>query len=810
MKQITLPFLFAFIMPLTLFPQWTNRYPKVEGLSHHVYLEGFELPILNAGPMDPAPSPNGNEVAFAARGWLWLLNMESGTAKRITKRAAMDSRPEWSPDGNQIVFVRDDGRDTRIILLDLESEKERILADEDAIDLDPYFSPNGKYIYYASAVRGPLDIWQIDPDTGEKKRLTGDRGMERRPIALPSGDYLIYLNKMGRKSGSYNSIELFDLDSGYATPLVEYHIASQSDMTISPDGFYMAYTWPHEGGYELRVMDIATPNTSVLLTRSQGLPLAPAFSHDGQWVYYAEADESEQMVMKRISIYGGQPQNVEVNQWNWGTGTGKLKIKSKVDGEIAPVRLNILDADGHPVIPEAGIVRFDGQNGRVFFYSPGEIEVIGTPGEWTVSSVQGFTTPEISRKATIEANKTTALTLDLQQVWNPKNNGWYSGDNHFHLNYGGTYRLDPEDIILDAGGEGLDVMFPLLANLHNRFLQQELRGWKHAGPPIISFGQEVRSHFLGHVALIGARDLFWPWIWGPYYQVYSRDDRPNAAALRFARAQGGLGGYVHPVVIRDPFAGDGARSVPINLVADAVLGETDLIEVACLWTDEIGTGTLWHKILSLGISVTPSAGSDVMNDYYHTMAVGATRVYVKPEGPLTIESYLRALKEGKSFVSNGPLIEFTVEGKEPGQVINSDGEKAKWNLQVHTAVPVDTIEILVNGKIIWRNKSGAKAGSKTYRGAIAVPPGGWVAARVYGGTTKWPFMDSYPFAESSPVWFNKVGSTDPSAAKQAARDLLQVLDVSEQRLKKGYGKAPIPNLRRHFAEARKKLKEITE
>ena len=50
--------------------QWTNRYPKVEGYRHHVYLEGFELPILSSGPMDPAPSPDGKVIAFSARGWL--------------------------------------------------------------------------------------------------------------------------------------------------------------------------------------------------------------------------------------------------------------------------------------------------------------------------------------------------------------------------------------------------------------------------------------------------------------------------------------------------------------------------------------------------------------------------------------------------------------------------------------------------------------------------------------------------------------------------------------------------------------------
>ena len=46
--------------------QWTNHYPKVDGFGHHVYLEGFELPVLNSGPNYPAISPDGRTIAFSA------------------------------------------------------------------------------------------------------------------------------------------------------------------------------------------------------------------------------------------------------------------------------------------------------------------------------------------------------------------------------------------------------------------------------------------------------------------------------------------------------------------------------------------------------------------------------------------------------------------------------------------------------------------------------------------------------------------------------------------------------------------------
>ena len=57
--------------------QWTNRYPRVDGTGHHVYLEGYELPTMNVGPTSPAVSPDGSKVAFSARGWIWVLDVQT-------------------------------------------------------------------------------------------------------------------------------------------------------------------------------------------------------------------------------------------------------------------------------------------------------------------------------------------------------------------------------------------------------------------------------------------------------------------------------------------------------------------------------------------------------------------------------------------------------------------------------------------------------------------------------------------------------------------------------------------------------------
>ena len=786
--------------------QWTNRYPKVEGYGHHVYLEGFELPLLTSGPMDPAPSPDGEHVAIAVRGWIWLLDPESGVATQLTTGPGVDSRPAWSPDGSRLAFVRDDSEDTDLVVRSMTDGTEETVVSTDAIDLDPRFGPDGTSLYYVSADSGSIDLWRADLSNGTRTRLTTSGQLARTPIPTPDGSAVVFVEKTtGTAPDEIVHLALNeDGTPGERTVLAKEHIASQADLTLAPDGRTLAYTWPHESGFELRLLATDGPTSSVRLAGDETRPLAPAFSADGTHVWFAVPTENESTALRRVPTAGGPVEDITVRAWEWQQEPGTVRIRSRIDGETAPARLSVTDGSGHPAVPDAGMIRFDGSTGRVFYYSPGVMQVTVPPGETTVSAVQGLTTPEATATVRVESGETTEVVLDLSPVWNAGGAGWASADHHFHLNYGGPYVLAPSDLQADMRGENLDIGSPLLANLHDRFLDQHLWGYEDdPEPPIIEFGQEIRSHFLGHLKLLGTDDLFWPWVWGPYYQVYGDDDRTNAQALKHAHQQGALGGYVHPVVVRDAFTEKGARTVPIELVADAVLGHVDLIEVGCMWTDEIGTAGLWHRLLSLGLPTRASAGSDVMNNYYRTMAVGATRVYVRHDGSVSYDTHLEGLREGRSFVTNGPMLDVQINEARPGEVV--DPGPAQWSLDLHSAVPVDSVTVFVNGNAAWTGTGLDTAGSRTYDGQLNLPDGGWVTVRAHGGESRWPMMDSYPFAETNPIWIGAIGSTDPDARQAAARDLLQVLNASEERLHRGYGDTPIPALTRHFDEARETL-----
>jgi TolB protein len=144
----------------------------------------------------------------------------------------------------------------------------------------------------------------------------------------------------------------------------------------------------------------------------------------------------------------------------------------------------------------------------------------------------------------------------------------------------------------------------------------------------------------------------------------------------------------------------------------------------------MGTSDAWYRLLNVGAALTPSAGTDVMTDFFRTMAVGTTRVYVKPEGPLTMESYLSALRAGRSFVSTGPLLMFTAQSTGPGGAIQaSTAAEVPWELTVASPVAFERVEVLVNGLVAWSGQGLTSPGRKTWNGRIKAPAGGWIAAR---------------------------------------------------------------------------------
>jgi TolB protein len=109
------------------------------------------------------PLKNG-KIAFVRGGDLWLIGPDGSGLTRLTKTAAKENKPGWSPDSKKIAFVR--GGDLWLIGADGSglTQLTKTAAKED----NPGWSPDGKKIAFD---RGG-DLWLIGADGSGLTRLT--------------------------------------------------------------------------------------------------------------------------------------------------------------------------------------------------------------------------------------------------------------------------------------------------------------------------------------------------------------------------------------------------------------------------------------------------------------------------------------------------------------------------------------------------------------------------------------------------------------------------------------------------------------
>ena len=122
-------------------------------------------------------------------------------------------------------------------------------------------------------------------------------------------------------------------------------------------------------------------------------------------------------------------------------------------------------------------------------------------------------------------------------------------------------------------------------------------------------------------------------------------------------------------------------------------------------SDKDRSAELWYRLLNCGLKLSACVGTDALLDR-STDPLGGDRVYVKTSGPLTMQSWLDGLKGGRSFVTNGPIPTLEVNGKGPGETCElATAGKVRVAATVESYVPVDTLEVIVNGKVASRGKS---------------------------------------------------------------------------------------------------------
>jgi hypothetical protein len=187
------------------------------------------------------------------------------------------------------------------------------------------------------------------------------------------------------------------------------------------------------------------------------------------------------------------------------------------------------------------------------------------------------------------------------------------------------------------------------------------------------------------------------------------------------------------------------------------------------WTQEI-----YYHILNCGFRIPPSAGSasGVLPN-----PVGYNRVYVNVEGELTWEKWWAGLKAGRSFVSNGPLLLATANGKMPGSVFTSpEAIQIKFDVSLMSLDKVPAIEVVRDGHVEATVKVEKPA---DFRKTIIVEfkESGWFLVRAVAENNK-----TYRFASTAPFYV-EVGKNKSHVSKGSATFFKNWTDERIERLR---------------------------
>jgi len=336
-------------------------------------------------------------------------------------------------------------------------------------------------------------------------------------------------------------------------------------------------------------------------------------------------------------------------------------------------------------------------NVHICTYIPGETRIDLPLGKVYIEVSKGFEIRPVRKVVEVTA-ATGEIVIEISHVLPWRTKGWVTADTHVHF-------LSPMSALLEGAAEGVNIV-NLLASQWGELMTNvgDFDGrttWGSVdaggdGEYLVRVGTENRQHVLGHISLLGySGKIIAPMTTGG----------PNESALgdpievlltewaRQCKQQGGL-------VVLPHFPGPRAEHA-----ASLVSGDINAVEMTSWGNFYAGIDPYslsdWYRYLNCGYLVAAVGGTDKMSA---STAVGTVRTYARiPQDiPFTFDAWMDAVKGAETFVTYGPLLEFSVEGQPMGSMIkmSSSGGTVDINWQVASVtVPMSRVELVVNGEI---------------------------------------------------------------------------------------------------------------
>jgi TolB protein len=785
-----------------------GRYPASQHGGN--YMQNFYFPPApSSTPWAPSWAPDGRWLAVSMSGSIWRVAPDTGIAEELTYSPdAYHSSPDWSPDGRWIVYTADyDGERVQLELVDLETGDTRALTDDQHVYSDPVFSPDGTRIAYISTKpRGFFNLsvrpvsngqWAgdempvtADNNFGKDRLYFGPWDMHLTPTWLPENDELLLVSNRNVPLGSGNAIRVPAVEGGIrdATTVLREQTLYRTRPDVSSEGKRFVYSSTRGAADQFNNLYVqpTAGGEPYKLTFFQHDAFHPRWSPDDEWIAFIQ-NEGGLPQLALLETHGGEIRRIAITDRRWKRPMGTLTVQT-LDGDTGlPTgsRVHLTASDGKFYAPTDAYARLSGR-GDHLFHTSGDFSVDLPVGETTLTVVKGFEFYPDVATAQITANNTTTVTVALERMADMAAEGWYSASTHVHANYGGNLHNTIENLIMMSAAEDQDLVLEQVANKDNRVLDYqyfEPGGGPHSTSTperLVVVGQEYRPPFYGHVFMFGMRDhLLSPFTMGYEGTAIESLYPSNTDMLRKAQAQGATVGYVHA------FPGE---SDPLErglgggkgFMVDAALGTTDAVE----WSDASRAGFYpLYAVWNNGLRITATGGEDSISNLHRSKLVGSVRTYVHTDDRgLDMDAWFEGLRAGHAFVSSGPLVEMTVDGHGPGEVVTlpEGGATVEITGRVRSVTEIDRILVVCNGETMNEVPVMGDRREATLSARHRVRRSGWCHLRAEGATAdRFPMDVAYVQAFTNPVWI-QVGDQpvrNAAAADYALRwiDTLQAL-----------------------------------
>ena len=460
-------------------------------------------------------------------------------------------------------------------------------------------------------------------------------------------------------------------------------------------------------------------------------------------------------------------QKVKVRILEKGTGN-PVSVKLHVHGEsgeyLAPL-------DRHRIPNDAWFedysVDFVHRGSHVCTYIAGETQMKLPTGKVYFEVSKGFEIKPVRKVITISP-ETEVVEIEIEKVLSWREKGWVSADTHVHF-------LSPNSALIEGAAEGVNIVNLLASQWGELFTNigdfdgKTTIGSKEAGGDgeyLVRVGTENRQHVMGHISLLGYHgDMITPLTTGGPDESALGD--PVEMLLtqwaEMCRKQDGIVVLPH---FPDP---------RLENAAAIVSGNVHGVEMTS-WGNLYGglepySLADWYRYLNCGYFVAAVGGTDKMSA---NTAVGAVRTYarIRENHEFTYDEWKEAIRNGFTFVSYGPLMNFTVDGKPMGSKIEMSPGGGTVDISWEVAsvtVPMSRVELIVNGEIAESLAVSPEKAEGNWR--VKVDKSSWYALLVRG---HYPDKPEIIAAHSSPVMVNLKDSQ-----MLAAADALTILEQIE-------------------------------